>query len=98
HLGNDALAVLVEGARADGDDFAFLRLFLRGVGDDDAAGGLLILLDAADDHAVAERTEFHWGLPPQEGCVFSSTWVLAGDTAPAWQHSLAGSASHWPGI
>ena len=57
--GGDALAVVVERAGADGDDFAFLRLLLNGVGDDDAAGGLLILFDAADDHAVAERTEFH---------------------------------------
>ena len=47
------------GAGADGDDFAFLRLFLGGVGDDDAAGGFLIFLDAADDHAVAKRTKFH---------------------------------------
>ena len=42
----DELAVLVAGARADGDDLAFLRLFLGGVGNDDAALGLLFLLDA----------------------------------------------------
>src|SRR3546814_7742936 len=39
----------------DGDDFAFLRLFLGGVGDDDAARGLLLGFDAADDH----RSEAH---------------------------------------
>ena len=56
----DALAgLLVDGAGADRDDFAFLGLFLGGVGDDDAAGGLLVFLDAADDHAVAKGTEFH---------------------------------------
>src|SRR6266481_2592306 len=33
-------AVLAAGAGTDGDDLAFHRLFLRGVGDDDAAGGL----------------------------------------------------------
>ena len=59
--GGDALAVVVERAGADRDDFAFLRLLLRGVGNDDAAGGLLIFLDAADDDAVAKRTEFHDG-------------------------------------
>ena len=31
------LAALIAGARADGDDFALLRLFLGGIGDDDAA-------------------------------------------------------------
>ena len=35
------LAGLVARAGADGDDLAFLRLFLGGVGDDDAAGGLV---------------------------------------------------------
>ena len=54
----DELAVLVAGAGADGDDFAFLRLFLGGVGDDDAAGRLFFGLDAADEHAVVQRTKF----------------------------------------
>src|SRR6201999_3226839 len=59
HFRGDALATVVQGARTHRDHFAFLRLLLGGIGDDDAAGGLLILLDAADDHAVAEGTEFH---------------------------------------
>ena len=45
----DALAVLVAGAGADGDDFAFLRLFLGGVGDDDPALGLGFFFDASDE-------------------------------------------------
>ena len=53
------LAVFVARTRADRNHFALLRLFLRGVGDDDAAGGLLILFDAANDHSVAQRTEIH---------------------------------------
>ena len=56
------LAVLVAGARADGDDFALHRLFLGGVGDDDAARGLLFRFDAADEHAVVQRTESHLNL------------------------------------
>ena len=55
----DELAGFVAGARADGDDLAFLRLLLGGVGNDDAAGGLLFGLDAANDHAVVQGTEFH---------------------------------------
>ena len=53
------LAALVAGAGADGDDLALLRLLLGGIGDDDAALGLLFALEAADDDAVVQGTEFH---------------------------------------
>src|SRR5262245_37191631 len=43
----DELAALVAAARPDGDHFALLRLLLGGIGDDDAAGGLLLRFDAA---------------------------------------------------
>src|SRR5882762_1305023 len=52
-------AVLAAGARADGDDLAFHRLFLGGVGNDDAASSLLVLLDTADQDAVLKRSECH---------------------------------------
>ena len=55
----DELAGLVAGAGADGDDFALLRLLLGGVGDDDAAGGLGLGVDALDDDAVVQGTKFH---------------------------------------
>ena len=55
------LAVVVAGAGADGDDFAFLRLFLGGVGNDDPALGLVFFLDAADEDAIAKRTKRHVG-------------------------------------
>src|SRR6266851_725672 len=45
-------AVLAPRARADGDDLAFHRLFLGGVGDDDAARCLRILFDAAEQDTV----------------------------------------------
>src|SRR3990172_8915844 len=48
----DELAGLVAGTRPDGDDFAFLRLLLGGVGNDDPAGGLLLGLNPAYDHTV----------------------------------------------
>src|SRR5260370_31089992 len=44
-------AVLTARARADGDHFAFHRLFLGGVGNDDATRGLFLGLDAADSDA-----------------------------------------------
>jgi hypothetical protein len=46
-------------AVAHGDDLAFDRLLLRGVGDDDAPLGLLFFLHALDEHAVVERTNRH---------------------------------------
>src|SRR5918997_1484277 len=60
HVESDNLAALVTGARADGDDFALLRLLLGGVRDDDAALRLLFGFDAADDNAVVQRTECHF--------------------------------------
>src|SRR5579871_5631863 len=53
------LAVLVATARADRQHFAFLRLFLGRVGDDDAPLGLLFRIDAPDHDAVVKRTELH---------------------------------------
>ena len=55
----DELAGLVAAARADGDDLALRGLFLGGVGNDDAAGGLLLGIDALDDDAVVKRTKLH---------------------------------------
>src|SRR5262245_37477814 len=56
---SDDLSSLVAGAWADGDDFALLRLLGGGVGDDDAAGTLGFLVDAAYDHAVVKGTKLH---------------------------------------
>ena len=53
------LAGVIAGAWPDGDDLAFLRLFLGGVGDDDSPLGLLYFLDAADEDAIAEWTKGH---------------------------------------
>src|SRR5918998_465159 len=50
-------AALPVTAPPHGDDLALLRLFLRGVGDDDAAPNLLALLDAAQDYAVVKRSD-----------------------------------------
>src|SRR4249919_3669026 len=58
------LAVIGAAAGTDGDDFAFLRLFLCRVRDDDPAGGLFISLDTADEDAVMKRPESHGSEPP----------------------------------
>src|SRR3546814_18954837 len=52
-------AIVGAGARPDRDDFAFLRLFLGGVGNDDAAGRLFFGFDTANKHAVVQRTKLH---------------------------------------
>src|SRR5687767_10816479 len=59
HIDGNELAVLVASARADGNDFALLRLLLDGVRDDDSAGGLFLGGDALDDNAIVKRTKFH---------------------------------------
>src|SRR5258705_13487197 len=55
----ELLPVLGHPAGPDRDDLALLRLLLRGVGNDDAAVLVVLLLDAPDEHAVMERTQFH---------------------------------------
>src|SRR5882762_10879106 len=52
-------ALFIPGARADGDDLAFHRLFLGRVRNDDAALGLAFFLDALDHDTVVKRTELH---------------------------------------
>ncbi len=48
----NALIVVTNCTIADGDDFAFLRLFLSGVRNDDAAFGFFSRLDATNQYAV----------------------------------------------
>src|SRR5215471_15265017 len=55
----DELATLIATTRADGNDLPFLRFFLRGIRDDDAAAGLLFSFDPLDDDAIVKWTEFH---------------------------------------
>ena len=54
---SDQLASFVTSACANSDDFAFLRLFLGGVRDDDAASGLGFRFNATNDDAVMKRAE-----------------------------------------
>ena len=66
--------VVAVGPGAHGDDFAFLRLFLDVVGDEDPALGLGCFFDASNDDAVAQGTKGHcWNLQgarcrPVSGC------------------------------
>src|SRR5262249_342836 len=55
----DQLAGLVAAAGANRGDLALGGLFLGGVGNDDAAGGLLFGIDALDGNAVVKRTKLH---------------------------------------
>src|SRR3977135_2890303 len=52
-------ALLIAGARANGDDLAFHRLFLGGVRNDDATLGLAFFLNPLDHDTVVKRTELH---------------------------------------
>src|SRR6516225_8048090 len=57
------LSVFPAGTRPDSDDLAFHRLFLSGVGNDDPSRCLRLLLDAPDEHAIVQRSEFHQKTP-----------------------------------
>ena len=46
-------------AFADGDDFALVGFFGGGVGNDDARSGFALFVQALDDDAVVQRTDFH---------------------------------------
>jgi hypothetical protein len=58
------LAVLVALAGADGDDLGLDGLLLRGVRDEQATGGLGLLLQALDEDAVVQRTNRHGVFAP----------------------------------
>src|SRR5262249_20979782 len=55
----DELAALIATPRANGNDLSFLSFFLRSVGNDDAAAGLLFSFDPLDGDAIVKWTEFH---------------------------------------
>src|SRR5579871_3138 len=59
HIERNQLARLVTAARPDGDDFSLGGFLFGSVRDDDAAGALLLGLDALDDDAVVKRTKLH---------------------------------------
>src|SRR5215471_7106282 len=55
----DELAALIATTWADGNDLSFLRFFLRGIRNDDAAAGLLFSFYPLDDDAIVERAKLH---------------------------------------
>src|SRR5262249_30221079 len=56
----DQLAVLVPAAWPHSDDFALLRLLLSGGGYHEPPLGLILRLDALDEQAIVQRTEFEF--------------------------------------
>ena len=57
HVEGMDLTAFIAGAGAGRDDLAFLRLFLGGIGNDDAALGFCFFFDAFDENAIAKRTK-----------------------------------------
>src|SRR3954447_713787 len=78
------IAAVVAAARTDGQDAAALRLLLRRVGQNDAAGGGLLLVEDLDDQTVAKRLEIH-GQTPSCSCFagFESYWHSQLESAEA---------------
>src|ERR1700754_4156799 len=59
HVELDQAALVVTLARADGQNFALIRLFREGNGDHDARSGLGFLVKTLYDHAIMQRTKVH---------------------------------------
>src|SRR5262249_44021723 len=59
----DQLAFLVPLAGADGDHLRLDRLLLGGVGDEEAPGGLGLLIEALHQNSIVQRTDLHEPLP-----------------------------------
>src|SRR6185437_4119264 len=93
HVERHELAVLIPGARADGDDLAFHRLFLGRVRNDDAALGLAFFLDSLDHDAVVKRTELH-----AVASIFPWLPTRPERAAQPCQHSPVASAKGAPGF
>src|SRR6202047_4747326 len=53
------LAAFIAATGPHGDDLAFLRLLLGGIGDDDPTLGLFLAFEASDHDAVVQRTKVH---------------------------------------
>ena len=56
------LSVIAACSGPSGNYLAFHWFFLGGIGDDDAALGLLLFLDATNQHAILQRSKFHESL------------------------------------
>src|SRR5262245_28377776 len=59
HVERLQLPALAAGAGSGLNDLAFLWFLLGGVGDDDAAGGLVLRPDPADQDTIMQWTERH---------------------------------------
>lgn len=57
HAHGDALAIAVQTTGSDGQDLGLVELLDARLGQEDAAGGLGLGLDALDKHAVQEGSE-----------------------------------------
>src|SRR5688572_28077622 len=74
----DHFALVVFLTFAHGDDLALVGFLGGGVGNDDAPSGPALFLDALDDHAVVQRTDFHTIAPIEKFDVFTITWMNQG--------------------
>src|ERR1700712_1121948 len=82
------VSFVVAYARAEGDDFALLGLFLRRIGDDDASLGLLLGTDAPEDDPIVQRTEFHRKPPQCAGSADSCVAVTSDRALPGVARKL----------
>src|SRR5438876_7321806 len=59
HVERRPLPIVFDLAASGGDDFPLLRLFLRGIGDDNPPDSLFAFLEALNNDAVVQRSDVH---------------------------------------
>src|SRR5690606_33516926 len=83
HVERNAVALVVDAARADSEDLALLRLLLRRVRDDDAGRGGGLGLTGLDDDPVLERLDVrHLMTSPSWGAALAGMVLVDSARAP----------------
>ena len=74
---SNALSIAVKGAGANSQNFGLVEFLDGRLGEEDAAGGLGLGLDALDEDAIEERCEGFDGLGGDGGLWWVLVWVVA---------------------
>lgn len=88
----NALALLVKGTGANGEDLGLVQLLDGGLGEEDAGCGLGFGLDALDEDAVEERGDGADRLDGRlwNGRVSLELWVVHAELAEVWRGEGSG--------
>src|SRR5262249_7100636 len=87
-------AVVQKLALSDREDFALVGLLSRGIGNDNAGGGLALFFETLDDDSVVQWTDFH----ECRSSVLRRTFDVIGRRGPPATRGILGPASLFQGL